>query len=223
MGLGVVYVENLRSLPLDDPLARELAALINLAMAGLLAAALSLRFAYPAALMEGSAAWWWSTGPVSRARGLAATGAVAALPPLLLSTALFATASLGMGATAAGTTGRWLVPWLALWTSALGVILGPEPGTGGNWLDAALGLGGLSFLALAMGGVAWVVIATGPATLAAVITGLSGSWHPGVFLGRPALPAAILSVFTALLAWRRLRSAPRRPPGAGPPAGSAPA
>ena len=66
LGLSVVYVENLRSLPLDEPLAKELAGLINLGMAGLLSAALALRFAYPALLLEGQARWWWSSGPVSR-------------------------------------------------------------------------------------------------------------------------------------------------------------
>jgi len=39
LGLGVVYVENLRSLPIDEPLARELAGLVNLVMSGLLSAA----------------------------------------------------------------------------------------------------------------------------------------------------------------------------------------
>lgn len=209
LGLGAVYVENLRALPLGDPLARELAGLVNLAMAGLLAAAMALRFAYPAALLEGAAAWWWRSGPVSRGQALAASFAVAVLPPLGLACALYfgALAVTGAGHTAA--FGWWLVPWEAVWLTALGVALGPEPDAAGDrsWLEAALGSGGMLFLAAGVAGVGWATLAAGRQVLAAVTADLGLEWRPGVLAGHPLVPAAILSLLTLPLLWRRLSRA----------------
>jgi len=209
LGLGAVYVENLRSLPLADPLARELAGLINLGMAGLLAAAMALRFAYPAHLLEGESHWWWSSGPVARGTPLTAAFAVAALPPLALSGCLF-TASLAVtGPSHAAAVGWWLVPWQALWLSALGVALGPRAPDPrhGSWVDAALGGGGILFLAMAVAGVGWTALGAGRRVIADVLHELEVDWDPGLWFGHPSLAALILSGLTAVLVLRRRRSA----------------
>jgi hypothetical protein len=199
LGLGAVYVENLRSLPLEDPLARELAGLINLGMAGLLAAAMALRFAYPAHLLEGESHWWWSAGPVAGGTSHTAATVVAALPPLALAGCLF-TASLAVtGPSHAAAVGWWLVPWQAAWLSVLGVALGPrvpDP-RHGSWVDAALGGGGVLFLALAVAGVGWTVLGAGRWVIAEVLRDLQVDWDPGLLLGHPALAASILSLVTA--------------------------
>jgi len=212
VGLGAVYVENLRSLPLSDPLARELAGLINLAMAGLLAAALALRFAYPAHLLEGEAHWWWSNGPAPAAAVEVALTATAALPPLLLAGGLFAASLAVTGPSHATAVGWWLVPWLALWVAVLGVGLGPRPPESrhASWMDAALGGGGILFLALALGGVAWTTVAAGRHVIAEVLRELGGEWDPGLLLGRPAVAAGALTALAAavwLVSLRRPGSA----------------
>ena len=207
VGLGAVYVENLRSLPLSDPLARELAGLINLGMAGLLAAALALRFAYPAHLLEGEAHWWWSTGPAPTVAVEVALTATGALPPLLLAGGLFAASLAVTGPSHATTVGWWLVPWQALWVAVLGVGLGPRPPASrhASWMDAALGGGGVLFLALALGGVAWTTLAAGRFVIAEVLRELGGEWDPGLLLGRPAVAAGALTVVAAAVWWVRLR------------------
>ncbi len=209
VGLGAVYVENLRALPLGDPLARELAGFVNLAMAGLLAAAMALRFAYPAALLEGAAAWWWRTAPVRRSEAMAATFGVAALPPLGLAGALYFGALLVTGPTHTAVYGWWLVPWEALWLTALGAALGPEPddASGRTWLEAALGTGGLVFLATAVAGVSWATVAAGKRVIAETMGDLGVGWRTGPLTAHPLVPVAILSALTALLLWRRLRLA----------------
>lgn len=196
IGLGVVYVQNLRALPLDDPLARELAGLINLAMAGLLAAALALRFAYPSQLLEGAAVWWWRTAPVRRRDAYGAGVAVALLPSLVLAGGLFAAAQLVIGPTRTAAAGWWLVPWFALWLSSVGVAMGPGADRAAEepWLEAALGGGGLAFLAIAVAAVGWTVAAAGRAAIAEVVGELGGVWDPGFLAGRPAVPVLLLTV-----------------------------
>jgi Putative ATP-binding cassette len=211
IALGVVYVENLRALPTSEPLARELAGLINLLLAGLLAAAMALRFAYPAQILEGRAVWWWRTAPVSRRQALLAAVLVATLAPLALAGGLFAASQLVVGPTRSAASGWWLVPWYALWMSSLGVAMGPRPdqGDGAEWLDAALGAGGMGFLAIAAGGVLWTVVCTGRTVIADVIRDLGGSWRPGVLAGRPEVVAGLLSALAAVAIWRRSLSTQR--------------
>jgi hypothetical protein len=209
LGLGAVYVENLRSLPLEDPLARELAGLINLAMAGLLTAALSLRFAYPAHLLEDETHWWWSTGPIVWWRRHLAVATVALLPPVLLSGSLFTASLLVTGPGHATAVGWWLVPWQAVWLTLLGVTLGPRAAESrhSSWVDVALGGGGLLFLALAVAGIGWTIVGAGRWVIAEVLYELGGDWQPGLLLGHPIVPAAILSMLPlAALAWRARRA-----------------
>lgn len=205
IGLGVVYVENLRALPTSDPLARELAGLVNLSLAGLLAAAMALRFAYPAQILEGRAVWWWTTAPVSRRQALLAAFAVATLAPLALAGGLFAASQLVVGPTRTASSGWWLVPWYALWMSALGVAMGPRPqeGDGTEWLEAALGAGGMGFLAVAAGGVIWTVVCAGRSVIADTVRDLGGTWQPGLLTGRPEIVALLLSAIAAAALWRR--------------------
>ncbi len=204
LGLGAVYVENLRALPLSDPLARELAGLVNLAMAGLLAAAMALRFAYPAHLLEGEATWWWATAPVSRLTADTAATLVAVVPPLALSTGLLVASAVVTGWSRAATTGWWLVPWQALWLTVLGVTLGPRAPDPrhGSWVDAALGGGGLVFLAVAVGGVGWTVLAAGRQVVSEVLRDFDVAWRPGLLTGNPLLAATVLTVATvAVVGW----------------------
>lgn len=199
LGLGAVYVENLRSLPLNDPLAREIAALLNLFMAGLLAAALALRFAYPARLLGGST-WWWRTAPLRRGQADLAFTAAAAIPVTLLASGLFAAAGAVVGPTTFPGTGSWLVPWLALWLTAAGVQLGPEPSDEPRrWIDAALGGGGLLFLGAAVVAVTWCTAAAGVPVIVRVLTELGLPWTPPLPLRTPLLPAAVLTA--GLVLW----------------------
>ncbi len=203
IGLGVVYVQNLKSLPLDDPLALQLAALFNLGMAGLLAAALALRFAYPSRLLGGSS-WWWSTAPLSRCQVDLALTTSASLPILLLAAGLYLSA-----ATATGQPGGhlWLVAWLAIWLSGAGVLAGPEPSQEGHrWIDAALGGGGIAFLALAMISVLWCTAAAFASTLAEVLRGFGLPWTAPILLRTPEIPVFILSAALLIAAgWRWTR------------------
>lgn len=205
IGLGVVYVQNLKSLPLNDPLALQLAALFNLGMAGLLAAALALRFAYPARLLGGSS-WWWSAAPLSRRQVDLALTASASLPILCLSAGLYLSA-----AAATGQSGHhlWLVVWLAIWLSGAGVLAGPEPSEEGHrWIDAALGGGGIVFLALAMLSVLWCTAAAFASTLAEVLHGFGLPWTAPILLQTPKVPVAILSAaFLMAAGWRWTRPA----------------
>jgi hypothetical protein len=199
VGLGLVYVENLRALPLDDPLARELAGLLNLAMAGLLAAALALRFAYPARRLEGGAHWWWSTAPVPAGVADLSVTLVSAAPPLLMSWGLFAASVLVVGPSHATQIGWWLVPWQALWLTVLGVAVGPglPSAPADSWIDAALGSGGMLFLAVAVGGVAWTGAVAGHQVIARVLEELGVAWRPGLLLGEPVVPTLLLSLLAA--------------------------
>ncbi len=195
VGLGAVYVMNLRSLPLDDPLARELAGLVNLAMAGLLAAALALRFAYPARLLGGPP-WWWATAPLRPLAVDLALAAGAAVPILALSGGLYLAAAASTGG---GVHRLGLVLWLGLWLAASGVLAGHKaPEEGASWIDAALGGGGLLFLGLACLAVAWCVAASGAPIIAEVMRGLGLAWSPPTLLSTPAVPVSVCS--TLLLA-----------------------
>jgi len=202
LGLGAVYLENLRSLPLAEPLARELAGVVNLGMAALLAAALALRFAYPARLLDGEAWWVWATAPLgARARDLA-LAAAAAVAPLAVAGGLWAGATAILGPTAAGRVGWWLVPALAVELAILGVAAGPDPGeAGGTWLDAALGGGGLAFLALAVGLAGWFVAAAAVPVVRAAIP----AWRPPLPLAAPWIPLAAGAALAAGVAARRRR------------------
>ncbi|MCP4899643.1 MAG: hypothetical protein GY906_21975 [bacterium] len=199
LGLGAVYVENLRALPLSEPLAVELAGLINLAMSSLLVVALGLRFAYPARLLEGVSHWWWSTAPVSRLGADAAMAAVAALPSLVLSCALFGASILVTGPSHATQYGWWIIPWLSVWISALGLAIGPSLASPHHtsWLDAALGGGGLSYLAFGLGGAGLCVVAAGRQVIATLAHELGHEWDPGFLFGQPTLIAALLSLVVA--------------------------
>ncbi len=200
LGLGAVYVENLRSLPLHDPLGREIAAVLNLLMAGLLAAALALRFAYPARLLGGPA-WWWRSAPVGRGQADLAFTAAAALPVVLLSGGLFAAAAWAMGPGALPGSGAWLVPWLALWLSVAGVQAGPGPSDEPErWIDAALGGGGLVFLGVAVLAVGWCTAAAGVAVIVRVLDELGFVWKPPALLATPWAPVVILTA--GLLLWK---------------------
>lgn len=191
VGLGAVYVMNLKSLPLDAPLARELAGLVNLAMAGLLAAALALRFAYPARLLGGPS-WWWATAPVHPLAADLALTAGAAVPILALSGGLYLAAA---GATGESAQGLALVLWLGLWLAAAGVLTGPRAtDQGPRWIDAALGGGGLFFLGLSFLAVAWCTAAAGAPVIAEVAQGLGLAWVPPAPLAAPAIPVSVLTV-----------------------------
>jgi hypothetical protein len=208
LGLGAVYVENLRSLPLDDPLAREIAGLVNLAMAGFLCVALSLRFAYTARLMDGAARWWWETAPLARGRVTAALAGAAALPPVALAGGLFVASIVVAGTSHAAAHGWWLIPWEAVWLTLLGLVIGPRPAPGSDrtWLDAALGGGGIAFLAVGTLSMGWVTWAAGRWVVQTVLSELGLTLDlPGLWL-HPAVPASVLSAGLLLLALIRTRT-----------------
>ena len=201
LGLGAVYVQNLRSLPLDEPLAREIAGLVNLAMSGLLCVALSLRFAYTARLMDGAARWWWESAPVRPRTATAALAGAAALPPVVLASGLFVASVLVTGPSHAASHGWWLVPWEAVWLTLLGLVVGPRPAPGSDrsWLDAALGGGGIAFLAAGTLSVGWVTWAAGRHVAQTVLAELGASWSlPGLWL-HPVVPVAALTVLLCLI------------------------
>jgi len=172
---------------------------------------MALRFAYPAQILEGRAVWWWTTAPVSRRQALLAAFVVATLAPLALAGALFAASQLVVGPTRTASPGWWLVPWYALWMSALGVAMGPRPqeGDATEWLEAALGAGGMGFLAIAAGGVLWTVICAGRSVIADTVRDLGGSWQPGVLTERPEIAAGLLSAIAAIALWKRSLSTKR--------------
>ena len=200
VGLGVVYVQNLRALPLGDPLAVQLAGLLDLFMAGMLAAALAMRFAWPARLLGGPS-WWWRTAPLGRLETDGALIAAALGPILALSWGLHAAA-----AAVIGVRPGWLVPFLAVWLTVAGVTLGPEPGDdAGRWIDAALGGGGLAFLAVAVLAVGWCTAASGAHVIVRIAGELGFRWRPPWILSSPGLPPAILTagLLPAILLRRR--------------------
>ncbi len=207
LGLGAVYVENLRALPLDEPLAQEIAGLVNLSMAGFLCIALSLRFAYTARLMDGAARWWWETAPLGSKHVTAALAGAAALPPLILAGALLVASILVAGPSRAAAHGWWLVPWEAVWLTLLGLTIGPRPTPGSDrtWLDAALGGGGVAYLAVGTLSVGWVTWAAGRHVTRDILSELGLTLEvPGIWL-HPAVPAVVLTAVLMLAALARNR------------------
>ena len=104
-----------------------------------------------------------------------------------------------------GLSAVWLVPWWAIWLTAVGVGVGPSADSWSerSWLDVALGGGGIGFLACCVTAVGWTVLAAGRQVVAEVLWDLEIMWSPGFLTAHAAVPAAILTaVGIALIAWR---------------------
>ena len=87
-----------------------------------------------------------------------------------------------------------------VWDAILGVALGPRARDPrhGSWVDAALGGGGILFLAVAVAGIGWTVLAAGRWVISEVLRDLDIPWRPGLLTGHPGVAVGVLTLLTAI-------------------------
>lgn len=159
--LMVLYLYNMRMLPLGGDARATIVAYANLAMAGFIIAAICLRFAYPSVSSEGKAFWLLQSAPVSYRRLLIAKVIVYAIPLTLMSLMLTAIANVMLAATAIVWTFTILgASLLAVTLVSLGVGLGAlSPNFAAeNPLQVGLSLGGFGYMGAALAYIAAVML-----------------------------------------------------------------
>lgn len=202
----LLHVINLREIPaefLTAP-ARSLIAFLNLALVGFLAAAVAVRFVFPAVSLEGRALWLVQKAPVSPAilfrLKLAATGA----PLVLAATAILAlcNAAIGLEPSMQAVTlvaVALLAATVALVAAAFGAHY-PRFDTA-NVFEISSGAGGISFMVAAL-----VYVAASIALLATPALGATFGgdlwWRRPEVLRAAAIYAAVHLVLLPL-AYRR--------------------
>lgn len=153
LALMFLYLYNIRSIPLAGDFRAIFVAYANLAMAGFVISAISLRFAYPSVSAEGRAFWILETAPISWRRLLWVKVLVYGGPLMLLGLSLTAMANVLLAAP----------PQVWLWTMTGSVLMtaglvGLGIGMGGispkfdaeNPLEVGLSLGGFAYMALSL-------------------------------------------------------------------------
>lgn len=161
--LMVLYMYNMRMLPLGGDARAVLVAYANVAMAGFIVAAICLRFAYPSVSSEGKAFWIVQTAPISYRRLLIAKVVVYAIPLTFLSVLLTTFANMMLGANrivwTLTLTGSSL---LAVTLVSLGVGLGAlAPNFAAeNPLQVGLSLGGFGYMGASLAYIAAVMLLT---------------------------------------------------------------
>lgn len=159
--LMVLYMYNMRMLPLRGDPRSVLVGYANIAMAGFIVAAICLRFAYPSVSAEGKAFWLTQTAPVSYRQLLIAKVVVYAVPLTVLSLLLTTFANIALDANRFvwifTITGSSL---LALTLVSLGVGLGAlAPNFNAeNPLQVGLSLGGFSYMGASLAYIATVML-----------------------------------------------------------------
>jgi ABC-2 type transport system permease protein len=161
--LMVLYVYNMRMLPIGGDPRAGIVAYANIAMAGFIVSAICLRFAYPSVSSEGKAFWLLQTAPVSYRRLLIAKVVVYAIPLTVLSLLLTTFANLLLNAnryvwmfTLGGSS------LLAVTLVSLGVGLGAlAPNFNAeNPLQVGLSLGGFAYMGASLTYIAIMMILT---------------------------------------------------------------
>jgi ABC-2 type transport system permease protein len=159
--LMVLYMYNMRMLPLGGDVRAAVVAYANVAMAGFIVAAICLRFAYPSVSAEGKAFWLMRTAPVSYRRLLIAKVLVYSIPLTVLSLLLTTFANIVLdanrvvwGFTLAGAS------LLAVTLVSLGVGLGAlSPNFAAeNPLQVGLSLGGFGYMGASLAYIAIVML-----------------------------------------------------------------
>jgi ABC-2 type transport system permease protein len=159
--LMVLYLYNMRMLPLGGDARAAIVAYANVAMAGFIIAAICLRFAYPSVSAEGKAFWIVQTAPISYRRLLIAKVVVYSIPLTALSLTLTTFANILLDAnglvwifTLAGAS------LLAVTLVSLGVGLGAlAPNFAAeNPLQVGLSLGGFGYMGASLAYIACVML-----------------------------------------------------------------
>jgi ABC-2 type transport system permease protein len=151
--LLLLYLYNIRLLPLDGDARASLVAYANIGMAGFVIAAICLRFAYPSVSSEGKAFWLMQTAPISYRKLLLVKVLVYTLPLTVLAFVLTAFADVLLDADRV----VWLLTlggasMLAVTLASLGVGLGAlAPNFNAeNPLQVGLSLGGFAYMGVAL-------------------------------------------------------------------------
>ncbi len=159
--LMILYVYNMRLLPLGGDIRAAIVAYANVAMAGFIVSAICLRFAYPSVSAEGKAFWLVQTAPVSYRRLLIAKVVVYAVPLTALSLLLTTFANILLEATPL----IWMLTLigaslLAATLVSLGVGLGAlSPNFNAeNPLQVGLSLGGFGYMGASLAYIACVML-----------------------------------------------------------------
>lgn len=159
--LMVLYMYNMRMLPLGGDARATIVAYANVGMAGFIVAAICLRFAYPSVSSEGKAFWLVQTAPVSYRRLLIAKVVVYSIPLTVLSLSLTTIANVMLGANRV----VWIftlvgASLLAITLVSLGVGLGAlAPNFNAeNPLQVGLSLGGFGYMGASLGYIAVVML-----------------------------------------------------------------
>ena len=200
--LMVLYLYNMRMLPLGGDARATLVAYANLAMAGFIIAAICLRFAYPSVSSEGKAFWILQSSPMSYRRLLIAKVAVYSVPLTALSLILTALANVMLHATAV----VWIFTligssMLALTLVSLGVGLGAlAPNfSAENPLQVGLSLGGFGYMGAALVYIAAVMLLMARTIIRYFAWRVFGLESPIVVTILPVAAAIALSIALAVV------------------------
>jgi ABC-2 type transport system permease protein len=161
VALMVLYMYNMRMLPLGGDVRAAVVAYANVGMAGFIVAAICLRFAYPSVSAEGKAFWLMRTAPVSYRRLLIAKVIVYSVPLTVLSLLLTTFANILLEANRV----VWIftlcgASLLAVTLVSLGVGLGAlSPNFAAeNPLQVGLSLGGFGYMGASLAYIAVVML-----------------------------------------------------------------
>ncbi|HET7711021.1 MAG TPA: hypothetical protein VFL80_03745 [Thermoanaerobaculia bacterium] len=207
----VIYLYNIRMLPLAGDVRAVVIAYVNVAMAGFVIAAICLRFVFPAVSSEGKAFWLVQSAPVSYRRFLWVKVIVFAVPLTTVALLLTVVANWMLDAPPS-------VWWSTMIASmvmtvvlvCLGVGLGAAmPNFGAeNPLQVGLSLGGFAYMALAMLYVGTLMILLARPIMRYVLWRLMGLDHAlatALPLAASVLLSALLIALPIMLGERSLR------------------
>lgn len=203
----LLHLVNLREIPaefLTVP-ARNLLAFLNLSLVGFLAAAVAVRFVYPAVSLEGRAVWIVEQAPVRPAVLLGVKAAATGGPLVIASLGALALvqASIGLGAAMTVLTSVAavaIVGTVALMAAAFGAQYPRFETT--NVFEISSGMGGISFMVTAL-----VYVCASIAILAVPafgITFVEGWWATRPVVTAAAIWAGLHAIAVpAFVAWAR--------------------
>ena len=206
LALIVLYLFNMKALPLDwfsygGLYLHHMIAFLNLALVGVVLAAVAARFAYPSVSLEGRAFWILASAPVHRGRILWGKYVLFAVPLLVLAETLVVASNLLLGVKG----GMMALSVMAAGLLVLG-ITGLAVGLGAAYPDLRaedparipLGFGGLLYMILALGFIGAVTaLLAWPAYHVALVSAGRAAAHAGHWIALAAAGTAVLGLTLA--------------------------